>query len=53
MLSYEYYWKIDHDFIYIRFYDKKLPRPPRVIGKIRKATIHKKYIYYHCRSMLR
>lgn len=29
------------------------PRPPRTIGTIRKAVIHKKHTYFHCRSMLR
>lgn len=37
----------------ISFYDKTLPKPPKIIGKPRKATIYKKHIYFHCRSMLR
>lgn len=37
----------------ISFYDKTLPKPPKIIGKPRNALIHKKHIYFHCRSMLR
>lgn len=34
-------------------FDKPYHRPPRTIGTIREAIIHKKHIYFHCRSMLR
>lgn len=39
--------------IFIIVFGKPFPKPPRTIGTIRKATIHKKHIYFHCRSMLR
>ena len=29
------------------------PKPPKTIGKPQKPIIHKKHIYFHCRSMLR
>lgn len=49
------YWdyrKIIRSTIFCIF-DNYLLRPPRNIGEIRRAIIHKKHIYFHCRSMLR
>lgn len=34
-------------------YNGVLPRPYKVIGKPCRAKIYKKYIYFHCRSMLK
>lgn len=51
---YENYFRIwlgFDDHIYV--FDEPQLRPLRTIGKTRRATIYKKHIYYHCRSMLR
>lgn len=49
---YEYYI-IPDDYDYCFDDDELILRPPKVIGEIRRAIIHKKHIYFHCRSMLR
>lgn len=35
------------------WYRWTLPRANKIIGQIRKAIVNPKYIYHHCRSMLK
>lgn len=48
-----YFKKLSFVIVDYSIFDNRFPRPPRTIGEIRRAIIHKKHIYFHCRSMLR